>query len=214
MMRKQQDPITFLQEVFPWPENPPDVPKNMTGWFAHPKQILLEEVIPKDTKIILELGSWLGQSTRWFLKNYPSAIVIAVDTWLGSCEHIQKKAHILPTLYEAFLVNNWEWRDRLVPFRNTSLAALNFLSQIGVIPDVVYFDSDHSRWGLLAELETVHELFPNAMMVGDDFEKENSVWRSVIDFATYGDCRGGTKWRGWLIVDKNYTWYIDKELSQ
>jgi hypothetical protein len=115
-------------------------------------------------ELIVELGSWLGQSARWFLKHCPNATVVAVDTWLGSCEHILKRQAILPTLYETFLVNNWEWQDRLIPFRNTSLAALNFVHGLGLKPDVVYFDSDHSYWGLTAELETTLELFPDALI--------------------------------------------------
>lgn len=189
-----------LRRIFPWPSIPPNVPRNMTGWFQEPKTVLLDEVIPKDVGLIVELGSWLGQSTRWFCRTFPKATVIAVDTWLGSCEHIVKKAAILPVLYETFLANNWELRERIIPFRNTSLAALNFIKHLGIVPDVVYFDSDHSYWGLTAEMETAHELFPKAIMVGDDFEFGNSVSTAVAGFI-HPDAR-------WKLETKNFSWHV------
>jgi hypothetical protein len=205
--------LPILKATFPWPEHPPDVPKDMTGWFHKGKQALLSEVVPQDSKIVVELGSWLGQSTRWWLKHCPKATVIAVDTWLGSCEHIRKKAHILPVLYETFVVNNWEFRDRLIPFRNTSLAALNFVHHLGIKPDVVYFDSDHSYWGLRAELETAGELFPEAIFVGDDFEEGNPVDKAVVEFAGIetGDIVNSKGWKD--VRTLNFSWYIDKGMQ-
>jgi len=131
---------------------------------------------------VVELGSWLGDSTRWFCKWCPEATVVAVDTWLGSTEHLLRRRSLLPVLHGMFLANCWEHRDRLIPFRNTSLTALNFLHGLGLRPDVVYFDSDHSFWGLLSELETAHKCFPSAVFVGDDFTGPD-VGKAVENFA-------------------------------
>jgi len=207
--------LPILKVCFPWPKKKPDRPANMTGWFAKPKQVLLAEVVPHDVKLLVELGSWFGQSTRWFLKHCPKATVIAVDTWLGSCEHIKKKRLLIPTLYETFLVNQWEWRNRLVPFRNTSLAALNFIHALGLKPDVIYFDSDHSVHGLFSELGTARDLFPDAMMVGDDYEKGNSVAKAIDMFMEWDLTEGDdpTLWAdssSWKVETLNHSWHIDK----
>jgi len=167
-MRKK-NPIAVLKTLFPWPEERPDVPLRRERWFNTRKQVLLRRVVSRDSKLVVELGSWVGDSTQWFLTHCPKAVVIAVDTWLGSCEHLVKRRALLPILYETFLANCWEYRDRLIPFRNTSLTALSYLSKLGLKPDVIYFDSDHSYWGLTAELEMACELFPGTEFLGDDY---------------------------------------------
>ena len=162
-------PIRTLKTLFPWPDEKPQVPEQHGWWFSLKKQILLREVVPRDAKLVVELGSWLGDSTRWFCEYCPKATIVAVDTWLGSAEHLLRRRGVLPILYDTFLVNCWKHREQLIPFRNTSLAALNFLGELGLKPDVIYFECDHSYWGLTAELETANSLFPSAMFIGDDY---------------------------------------------
>lgn len=197
-----RNPIRLLKSVFPWPDVKPDILEQRERWFHLRKQILLREVVPRDAKLVVELGSWLGDSTRWFCDWCPDATVVAVDTWLGSVEHLLKRRDLLPVLYDTFLSNCWEYRDRLIPFRNTSLAALNFLSKLKLKPDVIYFDSDHSFWGLLSELETVNSLFPQAMLVGDDYTAENTVGEALKAFADRSRYK---------IEASNYTWIVRDE---
>jgi len=192
-----RNPIHLLKSMFPWPDEKPGILEQREGWFNPRKQILLREVVPRDAKLVVELGSWLGDSTRWFCDWCPEATVVAVDTWLGSVEHLLKRRDLLPILYGTFLANCWEYQDRLIPFRNTSLAALNFLDRLKLKPDVIYFDSDHSFWGLLSELETANSLFPEAIFIGDDYIAENTVGKALGAFAD----RSGHK-----IEASNYTW--------
>jgi len=206
-----RNPIRLLKSMYPWPEEKPNVPERHERWFNQRKQILLREIVPRDTKLIVELGSWLGNSTRWFCEHCPEATVVAVDTWLGSTEHLGKRRDLLPVLHDTFLTNCWQYRDRLIPFRNTSLAAMNFMAKLKLRPDVVYFDSDHSFWGLLSELETALNLFPEAMLIGDDYTAENSVGKALKTFVEYVQpCQGCSMWRGWQVEHLNYTWIVRK----
>lgn len=194
-------PLLELKAIYPWPEEPPDVPPNLTGWFKPSKQKLLRRVIPSDVKVLLELGSWHGQSTVWFLSHVPNATVIAVDTWLGSMSHVAKIHYrkMLPTLYETFLVNCWTHRDRLIPVRNTSLMAMQYMKELGISPDVIYFDSDHSYHGLTSELETAFEFWPDTMMVGDDYA-ENSVGEAVEAF--------GIRHENFAVDTEMFSWHL------
>lgn len=204
-----KNPIRLLKFMFPWPDKKPSVSEQRERWFNPRKQALLREVIPQDTKLVVELGSWLGDSTRWFCEHCSKATVVAVDTWLGSTEHLLKRRNLLPVLYDTFLVNCWEYRDRLIPFRNTSLAAMNFLAGLKLKPDVIYFDSDHSYWGLLSELETANSLFPKAILVGDDYIAKNTIGRALATFTEYKQpCEGCSLWRGWEIETMSYTWIV------
>jgi len=207
-----RNPIRTLKSLFPWPDERPGLPKRSERWFSAKKQVLLRKVIPSDVKLIVELGSWLGDSTQWFCKQYPEATVVAVDTWLGSTEHLVKRHTLLPVLYDTFLVNCWEYRDRLIPFRNTSLGALNFLSQLKLKPDAIYFDSDHSLWGLLSELEVANSLFSEAVFIGDDYTTSNTVGDALRTFTEYEQpSQGCSMWRGWTIESLNYTWTVRKK---
>lgn len=213
-MRKSKDPITVLKSLFPWPAERPNVPLRRERWFNTKKQVLLRRTVPTDVKLVIELGSWLGDSTRWFLDHCPEATVVAVDTWLGSCEHLMKKRRLLPVLHETFLANCWEYQNRLIPFRNTSLAALNFLNGLGLKPDAIYFDSDHSHHGLVAELETAQLFFPEAVFVGDDYTG-GTIAQTIEEFTNafshYKPDRNRMVWRGWKVEHLHDSWHIVRE---
>jgi len=203
-----KDPIQLLKSLYPWPDEKPNLPEQRERWFNPRKQILLREAIPRDAKLVIELGSWLGDSTRWFCDWCPDATVVAVDTWFGSVEHLLKRKELLRVLYDTFLVNCWEYRDRLIPFRNTTLAALNFLSGLGLKPDVIYFDSDHSKRGLFADLATATDHWLDPVFVGDDYVEGNTVAKAVSLFQQYP-----TSHR-WDIKTLHYTWYLKREEEQ
>ena len=200
-----KDPIRLLKSIFPWPDAKPGVLEQRERWFNPRKQILLREVVPRDAKLVVELGSWLGDSTRWFCEHCPEATVVAVDTWLGSVEHLLKRRDLLPVLYDTFLTNCWEYRDRLIPFRNTSLAALNFLAGLKLKPDVIYFDSDHSEHGLVAELATAADHWLDPVFVGDDYKEGNTVADAISAFQQWTD---SCYWD--LKKTLHYTWYLER----
>jgi len=211
MRRGIVNPIHLLRSLFPWPAEKPDVPERHERWFNQQKQILLRKVIPHDVGLVVELGSWLGDSTRWFCEWCPEATVIAVDTWFGSVEHLLRRRSVLPMLYDTFLANCWEYRNRLIPFRNTSLAALNFLYRLELEPDMIYFDSDHSFWGLLAELETSHALFPRCIFVGDDYG-DPTIGNALKTFVEYQQpSKGISVQRRFKVNNIGNTWHIVKE---
>jgi len=206
-----RNPIRQLKSLYPWPEEKPDKPEQHEQWFNPRKQILLREVVPREAKLVVELGSWLGDSTRWFCDWCPDATVVAVDTWLGSTEHLLKRRDLLPVLYDTFLANCWEYRDRLIPFRNTSLSALNFLAGLKLKPDVIYIDSGHDFWGVLSELETSYGLFPKAIMIGDDYTPSNNVGLALKGFVGCGGRVGGSVYRSWEIETQHYVWTVRKK---
>jgi len=198
--------IEALKSIYPWPNEIPNVPPNLSGWFKPSKQKLLRRVIPADVEVILELGSWHGMSTAWFLSHAPEATVIAVDTWLGSVTHVLKGRYrrMLPTLYETFLVNCWTHRDRLIPVRNTSLMAMQLLKELKISPDVIYFDADHSWHGLMSELEMAFEFWPGTIMIGDDYA-DNSVGEVVDGFCS--------RHKEFTVDTEMFSWYLRRKVE-
>jgi hypothetical protein len=114
----------------------------------------------KNPKIIIELGTFLGNSTITMAKhlkqNNINCVIIAVDTWLGSQEHwITDKCNILhlyknfefgiSSMYDQFLTNviaeNLE--DYIVPMPATTDTAYDVLLYYNIKADIIYMDADH-----------------------------------------------------------------------
>ena len=158
-----------------FPEVKPNVPMDMHGWFDdRNKDFLLNEVLEPDMKVIVELGAWLGTSTRWFCEN-SSAHIISIDHWKGSIEHQGRKdvKDKLPRLYETFLVNCWAFKDRITPVRMNTISGMHYIHDAGIKPDIVFVDASHEFDDVIADLEVAHMLFPDAILTGDDWEWKN-----------------------------------------
>ena len=192
--------LDSLRTQYPWPADKPDVPPDPHGWCQPEHRSMLAKRVGPDTRVVVELGSWLGQSTRLLLELAPAATVICVDHWQGSTD-MQGNASAearLATAYETFLVNQWPWRERVVPLRSDSCLGLRTIHDSGVTPDLIYFDSEHTTEHLTRELETARRLFPRARLYGDDWAWE-SVRRAVEDFALVHDSPVSAWGNAWAL---------------
>lgn len=189
---------------YAWPSRCPTVAAMEShGWLSDSTRELLASVLGDETTLIVELGSWLGLSTRFIADCAPNATVIAVDHWLGSAEHRDRPelAALLPMLYQTFLRNCWDYRGRVIPCRMDVCVALEELANRGLTPDVVYLDAAHDFETVLEHVQTVRKLFPAAVLIGDDWD-----WQSVRLAATRAaDAEGAT------IVPHGTAWqYLSK----
>lgn len=196
----------IIQKLKPgrWPETRPDLKVDWHGWFGTEHQQRFRQLLPPEPEIIVEVGSWLGCSTNWFCETYPTATVIAIDTWRGSEEH-QGKAELksyLRRLWDQFVTNCWPHRDRLIPLRGTSHKRLEQLGQMGLRPTGVYIDGGHDTKTVRGDI-----VFSSRMcdlIFGDDFARYG-VTEAVIEQA-HGrlievaghvwNYRPGGKWNG------------------
>lgn len=165
--------LASLRECYPWPDERPDVPPSDHGWFSGRAESF-DQFTGPHVEVYLELGSWLGKSARWFAQHCPNAMILCVDHWQGSPEHHRKskwQKH-LPTLYETFLTNLWDLRDRVIPIRANTLEGMRIVAEAGVRPDLVYIDAGHDAESVYHDLRTALELFPDAQLLGDDWPIE------------------------------------------
>lgn len=188
-----------------WPNEPPDVEVDPHGWFLPQNAEVLSSLLSDNTKTVIELGSWLGQSTRHILSCAGNARVYAIDTWMGGPEHQGPNGACnekLPTLYETFLINCWGFKDRLYPLRMTTLEGLDLIHSAGVVPDLIYVDADHTYESVIADIDKSLTLFPNAQIVGDDWgwgaEANFPVQRAAKDMAA--------KYNKSIDVRLNWAW--------
>jgi predicted O-methyltransferase YrrM len=192
-----------------FPAIKPDVPMDMHGWFDDRNKEFLKTILTPHIKIIVELGSWLGTSTRWFCDN-SSAHIISVDHWLGSIEHQGRKdvRDKLPTLYETFIVNCWDYKDRITPIRMNTIAGMYYISDADIQPDMVFIDASHEFKDVVADLETASELFPKAILVGDDWSWKNK--KQDKRFTVREAVEHFSKQTGLKVIHNSRCWMIKK----
>src|SRR5262249_45939740 len=156
--------VRRLAEVNPWPAEQPEdaAPGQEQGWLGEGSELMLGRSLSAKTRLGGELGSWLGLSPRYIAEHAPRATVVSVDTWEGSPEHKTQErfAKLLPKLFETFQARCWDYRDRVVPLRATTLDGLRRVHESGAEPDFVYVDAEHSYEAVAAELNLTRELFP------------------------------------------------------
>jgi hypothetical protein len=199
-------PANGLREAYPWPDERPAVASqiNNPGWLGEGTERVIAHELSDQTRLVVELGAWLGMSTRYIADLAPNATVISVDHWEGSPEHRGQAEYesILPSLYQSFLSMCWDYRDRVIPLRMSTLEGLKTIAEHGLEPDLIYIDAEHSFEAVSAELELSHKLFPTARLVGDDYDWQG-VQRAVDEFAVRENFvveRVGM--RGWKLVDR------------
>src|SRR4051812_22659948 len=84
-----EDPVNRLRRAFPWPGEKPVIsaPIENPGWLGEGTDRVLARSLSDETRLVVELGAWLGMSTRFIADLAPNATVISVDHWRGSSEH-------------------------------------------------------------------------------------------------------------------------------
>ena len=204
-------PIFFLSTIRGYTDNHLPAPYNQIsplpfdpqGWFANGEQ--LESLLKsRKVKIIIEVGSWLGLSTRHMASRLPSGgKLYAVDHWLGSIEHQTRPefSELLPHLYEQFLSNviHAQLTDVIIPIRMDSRSAADYLKSVS--PDLIYIDAGHDTASVYADLTT---WFPyvqgHGVLCGDDWAWD-SVRAAVNHFAFEHNLKVESSGFFWRLVE-------------
>jgi hypothetical protein len=195
-----------------------DYPQDLQGWQS--RSTVFEELIEQlRPQLIIEIGTWKGASAAYMCElmarhGIPGAIV-CVDTWLGGerlWQHADDPAHgelrrfmrfgRPVELYHQFLANVMYsgFRDRIVPFPNTSANAARWLRDRGVTAQLVYLDGSHHERDVYHDLVDYWDLLePGGALAGDDWsEAYPGVERAVTRFAGEAGCaiehRSDMKW--------------------
>jgi hypothetical protein len=150
---------------------------DIQGWNSTHRWLgeAISEVRPK---VVVEIGVWKGASVinmaGWMRDLGLNAVVIAVDTWLGSAEHwgSDEYAKDLPSLYPQFLTNimNADLAQYVVPLRLDSLNAARLLRRLEIVPEVIHLDAGHDYNSVFADLtEWWPTIAPGGIYLGDDY---------------------------------------------
>lgn len=204
-------PLEQLRLAYPWPAVRPSVAPCDRGWDGGGRDIVTRRLAERPIKVILEIGSFLGLSTRTWLRAAPEATIICIDPWFDFYEDDSSYRHwpdvVGKNIYHLFLSSCWEFRERLIPMRGTSPGDLQVVADLGVQPDLIYIDGNHDYESVRTDLETAHRLFPQAILTGDDWvwdgdpQKPRAVQQAVEEFAAV---------RQWHVEASGNTWALDR----
>ena len=157
-----------------------------------------------NVKTVIEVGCWLGASTRSIARLIPEdGKVYAIDHWKGSAEHQTVHAHKLPTLYEQFLSNviHEKLTHKIVPIRKSSLEAAQ---ECKVMPDLIYLDASHDEKSVYEDLVAWWPFVKGrGILCGDDYWRSGDpVGKAVRRFAKENGLRvEGYRWF-WVLWEK------------
>jgi hypothetical protein len=123
-----------------------------------------------------------------------AAVMIAVDTWLGSSEHWLHPDYFsqmsflssYPALFHKFMSNviRAEVSDHVLPIPIASLGAAEILTSLGVTANVIHLDAAHDYDSVTADLRAWWPLLApgGGVFIGDDYPGWMSVQKSFDDF--------------------------------
>ena len=199
--------MDVLKKKHKFPLKNPNLTKDDHGWFGAGNKYLLEKYLRPTDKIIIEFGCWLGLSSR-FLYEHSSenSIIICVDLWEDGGNSIQnglksnknalkeidnknksnkmkkeieKMEYRLNHLYNIFITNMWDCKNRIIPLKMDGKSACEYLSKLKIKPDFIYLDMDHTYKSVIGDLSAIFNAFPNTLIVGDDIKYHKGVGQAV-----------------------------------
>jgi predicted O-methyltransferase YrrM len=147
--------------------------------------VTFSRVFRRETPVrILEIGSFQGRSSLFFLTYFTHGNLTAVDTWAGSDEHEGDASLELETLEARFDGNVAPCATRLTKRRGSSLQVLPQLLDEKQEFDVIYVDGSHLADDVLTDGITAWRLLKkDGVLIFDDLTwryypraQENPAW--------------------------------------
>jgi hypothetical protein len=142
------------------------------GWMSEPELAWLSE--KSQHGIVVEVGSWMGRTTRAMADSKLDGTIFAVDTWEGSVENkelLKDKPH--GYLFHQFYEN---LKDHIatglvVPIRLPSLKAASHFSSVGLKLNMCFIDASHEYEDVKSDIIAWRQLVPfGSLLCGHDYD--------------------------------------------
>jgi predicted O-methyltransferase YrrM len=145
--------------------------EQVTGWMSRPEMEWLAEQAKNG--LVVEIGCWMGRTTRAMADNKRSGNIFAVDTWKGSEENqdfLKDKPE--DYLFQEFSKNLADHiaSDLVTPLRMDSLSAAYHFARLGTKFKFVFIDASHDE-SVRADIIAWRPLVePGGVLAGHDYD--------------------------------------------
>ena len=137
-------------------------------WFT-PIKATMEKWVPKETKKILEIGSFEGLSTCWFMDHCPDSTITCIDTFEGGED---QQTLDIANLLARFTENTAAYGPRICVRQGNSWEKLT--GRPSNHYDVVFVDGSHVASDVLNDLtQSFRVCKPGGLIIADDYSWEN-----------------------------------------
>lgn len=148
----------------------------------------------KDKKVIIEIGSWHGRSSRALADNLPEGgKLFCVDTWNGSkvekeTSHASAKWMDGDHAFYEFTQNNFDLIEQgiIIPIRMSSKNASELFKEKGVKADMIFIDAGHTYEEIKEDLDIWFPVLNDGgLFCGHDYDLPMwaGVTQAVNEFA-------------------------------
>jgi len=195
-------------------KNLPFFEKDLAGWGGnHP---IFEELIlsaKNSIKIIIEIGTWKGQSAihmaNILKRNNIKCKIFCVDTFLGTWELEENDLkNGYPQIYYKFLNNivYEKCEDYIIPCPNTSLFYYQKFKDLNLKADLIYIDGSHMYDDVYADIKNYSNLLTqNGIIFGDDFTFFPDVRKALEKYCLENN-------KTFQVTDQRY-WRINNDVA-
>ena len=139
---------------------------NTTGWM-NPKELIWLADVAKASKVIIEVGCYLGRSTRCLADN-TEGVVYAIDPWEQFYPDNDGNKHpIEPNVYDKFVEN---LKDHISSGKVKPIK--EFFTFIRNLPraDFIFLDGDHREFTLIEDIQNAEKMLTNdGIIAGHDY---------------------------------------------
>ena len=213
-----------LKNKYPFPNNLNEIEPFNFSLDGGGRDIILDAIKQQKVNIMLEVGCFLCGSTIQWLESTEDLTVIGIDPWKGKFASTLEKYDGNPVFNACFkkikdrkafiksvrengpyisaLANVQKYKDRFIPVKGYSPQVLYETRSIGVEPQLIYLDSNKE----LHDLDVCLELFPDAILSGDDWS-----WGANQGFPVQKAVKEFCQKHGFSFTAKRATWIIHKQ---
>lgn len=147
--------------------------KRIEGWMSEPELLWLAEQAEKH-KVIVEIGSYLGRSTRALADNTPG-VVYALDDWYGP-----RDFPLTPEQRKVLASRFCEHMAGVLLTKVRPVVADHSIARVDALPDMVFIDGDHEYEHVKYDIEEwLPQLAPGGLLCGHDWDVFPGVNRAV-----------------------------------